>query len=66
MGLARQLNYYQMVTGDWRNLFRQLDRIDAVTVDDVRRVASGMLVGKNRTVAMIRTRNEDAQPAAGR
>jgi len=66
MGLARQLNYYQMVTGDWRNLFRQLERIDAVTLDDVKRVAGEMFVATNRTVAMIRTQDEEAGQAAAR
>lgn len=54
-GLAGQLTYYQAQTGDWRNLFRQVEKIDAVTTADVRRVAGEVLRAKNRTVAYIKT-----------
>jgi predicted Zn-dependent peptidase len=54
-GLAQQLTYYQVVTGNWRNLFRQLDRIDKVTADDIQRVAKETFVRKNRTVGLIET-----------
>jgi predicted Zn-dependent peptidase len=54
-GLAQQLTYYQVVTGDWRNLFRQLDRIDKVSADDILRVARETFVRKNRTVGVIET-----------
>ncbi|MBN4057204.1 insulinase family protein [bacterium AH-315-J21] len=39
-GLAIQLATYQMVDGDWRDLFRQLEKINAVTADDIQRVAA--------------------------
>jgi predicted Zn-dependent peptidase len=54
-GLAEQLTYYETLTGDWRNLFRQLDRIDAVTADDIQRVARTYFTTKNRTVGIIKT-----------
>lgn len=54
-GLAQQLAFYQAVTGDWRNLFKQLDRINAVTAEDIRRVAQTYFTTKNRTVGLIRT-----------
>ena len=57
-GLARQLCYYQAKTGDWRDMFRQLERIEAVTVDDISRVANECLVDNNRTVAYIETVEE--------
>ncbi len=66
MGLARQLTHYQMITGDWRNLFKQLDEIEAVTLDDVQRVAGALFAATNRTVAMIRTRDQGAEQAAAR
>jgi predicted Zn-dependent peptidase len=59
-GLARQLGYYQAKTGDWRNAFRQVELIDAVTVDDVKRVAAEIFTDKNRTVAYIETIEEDS------
>jgi predicted Zn-dependent peptidase len=54
-GIAGQLAFYQAVTGDWRNLFRRLDRINAVTAEDIRRVAKEYLIAKHRTVALIKT-----------
>ena len=52
-GLAHQLAEYQTRYGDWRELFRQLDRIDAVNKADVRRVANKIFVAGNRTSAQI-------------
>ena len=52
-GLARQLAEYQTRFGDWRELFRQLDKIDAVTKADVRRVANKIFTDNNRTSARI-------------
>lgn len=54
-GLAQQLAFYEVVTGDWRNLFKQLDRIDAVTAEDIQRVAQTYFTNKNRTVGLIQT-----------
>ena len=39
-GLAQQLAFYQTRYGDWRELFRYLDRVDKVTKADIRRVAN--------------------------
>ena len=58
-GLALQLARYQAITGNWRNLFKDLDRIDAVRAEDIQRVAKEYFVAKNRTVAAIKT-TEDA------
>jgi predicted Zn-dependent peptidase len=52
-GLAQQLADYQTRYGDWRELFRELDSIDKVTKDDVRRVANKIFVASNRTTAEI-------------
>lgn len=54
-GLAAQLTFYEVVTGDWRNLFKQLDQIEKVTADDVQRVAKAYFTTKNRTVGTIET-----------
>ena len=51
-GLAQQLTFFEALTGDWRNLFKQLDRIDAVTADDIQRVARTYFTTKNRTVGV--------------
>ena len=52
-GLAQQLATFQTRYGDWRELFRSVDRIDKVTKADVRRIANKTFVEGNRTVAMI-------------
>lgn len=54
-GLAIQLAFYEVITGDWRNLFRQLDRIDGLTAEDVRRVANDYFHDKNKTIGTIVT-----------
>jgi len=54
-GLAEQITFYEVVTGDWRNLFTQLDQIEKVTAEDIRRVAKEYFTKKNRTVGVIET-----------
>ena len=54
-GLASQLAFFEATTGDWRNLFRQLDQIERVAPEDIQRVARTWFVAKNRTVGMIKT-----------
>ncbi len=55
MGMAMRLATYEMRWGDWRELFRELDRINAVTADDIQRVANKYFTDENRTVAMLNT-----------
>ncbi len=67
-GLAHQLAEYQTRFGDWRELFRELDRIDTVTKADVRRVANKVFVESNRTSARIEFKpptQPQAQSAGG-
>ena len=54
-GLASDLAIYQTLYGDWRELFRSVDRINAVTKADIRRVANQVFVPTNRTVGVIET-----------
>lgn len=54
-GLANALAEYQSRFGDWRELFRQLDRVDKVSKADIRRVANETFVQSNRTVGEIET-----------
>jgi predicted Zn-dependent peptidase len=58
--LAMQLSEYQQLTGDWRNLFRDLERIEKVTPDDIQRVAKAAFVKTNRTVGAIEPRQTAA------
>jgi predicted Zn-dependent peptidase len=59
-GLASELAEYQTSYGDWREMFRELQQIDAVTKADIRRVAQKTFIDTNRTVARI----EFQQPSA--
>ncbi len=52
-GLALNLALAQTELGDWRELFRQIDRIDKVTAADVRRVANQTFNVNNRSIAYI-------------
>lgn len=54
-GLAVQLGMYHSWYGDWREFFRDIDRIEAVTKEDIMRVAKKTLTASNRTVGMIVT-----------
>jgi predicted Zn-dependent peptidase len=58
--MAIQLSEWQALTGDWRNLFRQLDKIQAVTPEDIQRVAKATFMKKNRTVGAIEPAAEKA------
>ena len=53
MGLAEQLAEYQTRFGDWREMFRETTKVDAVTKADIRRVANKTFVASNRTTAEI-------------
>jgi predicted Zn-dependent peptidase len=54
-GLATELSTAQARYGDWRELFRQVERIDKVTKSDIRRVANKTFTAQNRTVGIIET-----------
>ncbi len=55
MGMAIQLCAFATDWGDWRELFGQLERINAVTPEDIQRVAKTYLTKKNRSVAKLNT-----------
>ncbi|MCP4584193.1 MAG: insulinase family protein [candidate division Zixibacteria bacterium] len=54
-GLAMQLAAYQTYWGDWHALFSELDRINAVTAQDIQDVAKKYFTKENRTVAIMNT-----------
>jgi predicted Zn-dependent peptidase len=64
-GLASQLAFYQTRYGDWRELFRSVDRIDKVTKADIRRVTNKTFVEGNRTVATIENASAAKKAAPG-
>lgn len=57
-GMASQLTTMEGIFGDWRDLFKSLDKINAVTAEDIKRVANDCFTRKNRTVAWIETIEE--------
>ena len=64
-GLANQLGTYQARSGDWRELFRDVDQVHKVTKADVRRVANATFVETNRTVGMIESTQLAGAPGGG-
>lgn len=52
-GIAAQLATAHVRFGDWREIFGQVDKIEAVTAEDIMRVANETFVSNNRTVGMI-------------
>ncbi|HEY6182399.1 MAG TPA: pitrilysin family protein [Terriglobales bacterium] len=59
-GLAGQMAIYQSRYGDWRELFKSVDRIDQVTKADIRRIAAQTFIPDNRTVGIIETKQAPA------
>jgi predicted Zn-dependent peptidase len=53
MGMARNLVEYDVKTGDWRNLFKELQAIAAVTPADIQRVAQATFTPENRTIGRL-------------
>jgi len=58
-GLAAQLSYYEILTGDWKNLNVYAASLQAVTAAQVQDVARRVFTDANRTVAVL------ARPAGG-
>jgi predicted Zn-dependent peptidase len=52
-GLASRLGNAWALTGDWRTLFSDQARLQAVTADEVRAAARRYLVSQRRTVASL-------------
>jgi len=52
-GMAALLADYEAKTGSWRNVFTELEAIEAVTPEDVQRVAKTLFRPENRTVGKI-------------
>jgi predicted Zn-dependent peptidase len=64
-GLALNLASYQTLYGDWRELFREVDKLDKVTAADVKRVANATFKQSNRTVAKIESAPKKDAPKGG-
>jgi predicted Zn-dependent peptidase len=58
MGMARSLVEYEVKTGDWRNLFKELEQIAAITPADIQRVAKATFTSENRTIGRLLTKKD--------
>lgn len=52
-GMASLLSEYEAKTGDWRNLFNELKAIEAVTAEDVQRVAKDTFVPEKQIIGKL-------------
>lgn len=51
--MAALLTYADVVLGDWKLMFEQIEEIRAITAEEVKRVANKYLVKKHRTIGEI-------------
>jgi predicted Zn-dependent peptidase len=52
-GMATQLTFNEVLMGSWHEMFNALEKINAVTAEDVKRVANQVFVANNRTIGTI-------------
>ena len=67
MGVARLITSVEHLTGSWRYLLTERERLKAVTAEDVQRVARKYFSPENRTVAELRSKTPESggPPAPG-
>ncbi len=51
--MGGELSKWQVLTGDWRNVFKFLDKLAAVTPADIQRAAKAAFIETNRTVGYL-------------
>ena len=64
-GKANQIGFYETVFGDYHAMFDQVDRWEAVTADDVLRVARTYLVDANKTTVELVPEKPSGPPGQG-
>jgi predicted Zn-dependent peptidase len=52
-GMASLLAEYDVKTGSWRNLFKEVESLSAITASDIQRVAKATFTPENRTVGRL-------------
>jgi predicted Zn-dependent peptidase len=52
-GIAQQLAYFETLYGSYREMFHQVAKIEAITAEDIQRVAKEYFKKRNRIVGMI-------------
>ena len=58
IGMGQLLVKYEVLTGDWRNLFKQLEAIAQVDAADVKRVSQKTFTPENRTIGRLLPKGE--------
>jgi len=53
MGMAQLLLEYEVKTGSWQNLFKELEAISQVSPNDIQRIARQTFTAKNRTIGRL-------------
>jgi predicted Zn-dependent peptidase len=53
MGMANLLAEYQTKTGSWRNIFEELKKLEAISPQDIQRVALKTFTEENRTIGKL-------------
>ncbi|XDD51919.1 M16 family metallopeptidase [Leptospira sp. WS92.C1] len=61
--LADVLSLYQLLYGDWKELLKGYEELDAVTPEDVQRVAKKYFVLENRTIAELNPPAKENTPS---
>ena len=64
--LALELAQSQIMYGDWREWFRDLERVQAIRVEDLKAAMEKTLVKSNRTVGMIVNAKPETGAGGGR
>jgi predicted Zn-dependent peptidase len=62
VGIAFQVGFSQIFYGDYRLMFRNIERTKQVTAEDIQRVANKYLTTKNRTVGYRVQIEEEKKP----
>jgi predicted Zn-dependent peptidase len=57
-GKADNIGTYELFFGDYRKLFTAPEDFKKVTVEDIQRVAATYLIKSNRTVGILKKREE--------
>ncbi len=53
LGMAKLLVEYEAKTGDWRNIFQEIEDIEKVTAEDVQRIAQQTFIPENRSIGRL-------------